>query len=125
MILRESRQILTKQSDFPGFRSQQTNDDLEERRLPAPIAARDGECLALSDRKIDVFVYRRFAKPHADMPDLDQRVLIVAFALPDLVHSFHQFITTENNASKTITRKMLWTTLMVVCRPTSSTPPRI
>ena len=98
----------------------QADDRAEQHRLARSRPADDAENFSPADGQIDTVVDDLLAKSVAQAFDGDDRLAV----LRDHVHPI-ELKKTAKTESSTITRKIDWTTAVVVREPTSSLVPRI
>src|SRR5215831_10678871 len=107
--------------DRAVVRAMQARERLEEHRLPRPRASRDAEDLTARDFQIDAVVHFLSAEAVDDTLRRENGFAVVSGAGG---HSPSFSNRMEKNASRTITRKIDFTTARVVSRPTLSADPR-
>src|SRR5512142_3314226 len=91
--------------------------------LAAAVSTGDSEYFAFVDGETYVLMNHGASEARRDMPDLDERQGGLG-EIGSGSHICHQLNRIEKNAAETMTRKIPWTTLRVVWRPTLSTPPK-
>src|SRR5512134_618107 len=114
----------SKESHSARVRFLQSDNFPHQRGLAATVSAGNGEHFSSMHRQTYVPVHDGVTKSGEHMTHLNDRRLDTDVRARHDYNS-HQLSRILHHASNTITKKILSTTLIVVCRPTSSTPPRI
>src|SRR5205823_6549786 len=119
-VLAATDHIFAEHLNMPRFRRLQTDDRPQQHRLAGSRAADYAQNLAAADREVEIVVHNLLAKGVAQAFDGNDRmaVLWVRTHIQPMLEK-----KTAKTASSTITRKIDWTTAVVVRVPTSSLLP--
>jgi hypothetical protein len=118
----QAHDLLAEDADRAGDGPLEHDDLAQQRRLARSASPDEREDLARPHRQLDVLVHDRRAEARADAADVDHSLRIARTGGRGAHSSSHRK-TIENIASVTMTRKIAWTTLIVVCVPTLSALP--
>ena len=127
LVLAAVDHVLAEHLDVARFRHLQADDRAQQHRLAGAGAADHAEDLAAAEGEVELVVDDLFAERIAQAAHLDDRVAAVGNGARIEFPGNHthpiELKKTAKTASRTMTRKIDWTTAVVVREPTSSLLP--